>query len=58
MICTFGLIPCYIFLQRYGGKLRKARPMYAKHIDGVGIVRDIGANEGGIIGADVEKDRS
>ncbi|TVY29260.1 putative transporter [Lachnellula hyalina] len=32
IICTFGVIPAYMILQRFGPRLRK--PMYIKHLEG------------------------
>ncbi|EXJ93259.1 hypothetical protein A1O1_01650 [Capronia coronata CBS 617.96] len=37
IICSFGLIPCYIFLQKFGAQLRASRPMYMKRVDGLAI---------------------
>lgn len=34
IICSFGIIPIYLFLQRYGPRLRSSRPMYMKRLDG------------------------
>jgi hypothetical protein len=32
MICTFGLIPVYLLLTRFGPHLRASRPMYVKYV--------------------------
>ena len=38
IICSFGLIPCYVFLQKYGARLRASHPIYLKHVDGLEVV--------------------
>ncbi|KPI41790.1 putative transporter [Cyphellophora attinorum] len=45
IICTFGLIPAYLLLLKYGPRMRAKRPMYMKRVDGVedlgvGVVRE------------------
>ena len=35
IICTFGLIPVYLLLRKYGPGLRASRPMYVKTLNGI-----------------------
>jgi hypothetical protein len=53
IICTFGLIPVYLLLTKFGPDLRSSRPMYVKHVGGIDIEGSNGSSQQGDV--DVEK---